>query len=117
MRTRVVSPRFRTRVTSDKGNAHGRVVSFRVRDALMSRSIASGCGVARSVKFQPGLERSYHKRMRIKIGPSACIDCRVENSQTFLWGPPDTGLLARGFAWHGDARGGTSRLSRERWGT
>src|SRR5437879_10175605 len=26
--------------------------------------------VARSVKFQPGLEGSYHKRMRIKIRPS-----------------------------------------------
>src|SRR3989442_14222889 len=51
--------------------------------------------VARSVKFQPGLEGSYHKRMRMKIRPSACIDCRRENSQTFLWGPPDTGPLSR----------------------
>src|SRR5712692_1620866 len=55
--------------------------------------------VARSVKFQPGLEGSYHKRMRIKIGPSACTDCRMGNSQTFLWGPPDTGFLARDFLW------------------
>src|SRR2546428_11673817 len=55
--------------------------------------------VARSVKFQPGLEGSYHKRMRIKIGPSACIDCRMGNSQTFLWGPPDTRRLARDFLW------------------
>src|SRR2546425_9697984 len=78
-------------------DARDRVVSFMVRDALMSRSIASESGVARSVKFQPGLEGSYHKRMRIKIGPSACIDCRIENSQTFLWGPPDTGPLARDF--------------------
>src|SRR6266581_3065465 len=54
--------------------------------------------VARSVKFQPGLEGSYHKRMRIKIRPSACIDCRMGNSQTFLWGPPDTGPLARDFS-------------------
>src|SRR2546425_6934779 len=68
-----------------------------VRDALASRSIASGACVARSVKFQPGLDRSYHKRMRIKIGPSACIDCRIGNSRTFLWGPPDTGPLARDF--------------------
>src|SRR5437899_12891935 len=68
-----------------------------VRESLASGSIASGPGVARSVKFQPGLDRSYHKRMRIKIRPSACIDCRIENSQTFLWGPPDTGPLARDF--------------------
>src|SRR3989304_1595216 len=26
-----------------------------------------------------------------------CDDCRVRTSQTFLWGLPDTGLLARGF--------------------
>src|SRR2546427_2649244 len=70
--------------------------------------------VARSVKFQPGLEGSYHKRMRIKIGPSACIDCRVENSQTFLWGPPDTGPLARDFLWNGDTRGEPSRFQGER---
>src|SRR3989475_6881372 len=68
-----------------------------VREALASRSIASESRVARSVKFQPGLDGSYHKRMRIKIRPSACIDCRMENSQTFLWGPPDTGPLARDF--------------------
>src|SRR5437867_11320681 len=66
-------------------------------ESLKSRSIARESGVARSVKFQPGLDRSYHKRMRIKIRPSACIDCRIENSQTFLWGPPDTGPLARDF--------------------
>src|SRR3989454_4340668 len=71
-------------------------------------------GVARSVKFQPGLDGSYHKRMRIKIGPSACIDCRIENSQTFLWGPPDTGLLARDFLWNGDTRGEPSRFQGER---
>src|SRR3989442_15417514 len=78
-------------------DARDRVVSFMVREAFKSRSIAPESGVARSVKFQPGLDRSYHKRMRIKIGPSACIDCRIENSQTFLWGPPDTGPLARDF--------------------
>src|SRR3989441_10506397 len=76
----------------------------------MSRSIASGCGVARSVKFQPGLEGSYHKRMRIKIGPSACIDCRVENSQTLLWGTPGKGPLAREFLWNREARGEPSRV-------
>src|SRR3989442_15526968 len=70
--------------------------------------------VARSVKFQPGLEGSYHKRMRIKIGPSACIDCRRENSQTFLWGPPDTGPLARDFLWKRDTRGEPSHVQGER---
>src|SRR3989475_4674295 len=68
-----------------------------VREALASRSIASESRVARSVKFQPGLDGSYHKRMRIKIRPSACIDCRMETSQAFLWRPPDTGPLARDF--------------------
>src|SRR3989442_2643207 len=68
-----------------------------VRESLASGSIASGPGVARSVKFQPGLDRSYHKRMRIKIRPSACIDCRIENSQNLLGGPPDTRPLARHF--------------------
>src|SRR6266581_8663781 len=86
-------------MTSDKGNAHRRVVSFRVRDALLSRRIPFESCVARSVKFQPGLDGSYHKRMRIKIGPSAYIDCRMKNSQTFLWGLPDTGPLARDFLW------------------
>src|SRR2546425_13244700 len=95
-------------------DARDRVVSFMVRDALMSRSIASESGVARSVKFQPGLEGSYHKRMRIKIGPSAYIDCRIENSQTFLWGPPDTGPLARDFLWKRDTRGEPSRFQGER---
>src|SRR5213594_3280632 len=66
-------------------------------ESLKSCPIAPESGVARSVKFQPGLDRSYHKRMRIKIRPSACIDCRIENSQTFFWGPPDTGPLARDF--------------------
>src|SRR5881396_959875 len=84
-------------MTSDKGNAHRRVVSFRVHDALLSRRIPFESRVARSVKFQPGLDGSYHKRMRIKIGPSAYIDCRMGNSQTFLWCPPDTGPLARDF--------------------
>src|SRR5436309_3788843 len=63
----------------------------------ITSAAAESWGVARSVKFQPGLERSYHKRMRIKIGPSAPIDYRVENSQTFLWCSPDTGPLARDF--------------------
>src|SRR5881409_104004 len=70
-----------------------------VREALASGSITSGPCVARSVKFQPGLDGSYHKRMRIKIRPSAYIDCHLENSQTFLWGLPDTGPLARDFLW------------------
>src|SRR5438876_10986491 len=64
---------------------------------VTSSAAAESWGVARSVKCQPGLERSYHKRMRIKIGPSAHIDYRVENSQTFLWCSPDTGPLARDF--------------------
>src|SRR5437867_6071714 len=67
-------------------------------DSVVTTSAAAeSWGVARSVKFQPGLERSYHRRMRIKIGPSARIDGRVQNSQTFLWCSPDTGLLARVF--------------------
>src|SRR5207245_7442736 len=70
--------------------------------------------VARSVKFQPGLDGVYHKRMRIKIRPSACIDCRMENSQTFLWGPPDTGPLARDFLRKRDTRGEPSRFQGER---
>src|SRR5437667_11182592 len=70
--------------------------------------------VARSVKFQPGLDGVYHKRIRIKIGPSACIDCRRENSQTFLWGLPDTGPLARDFLWKRDTRGEPSRFQGER---
>src|SRR5213594_4690545 len=85
-----------------------------VREALASRSIASESRVARSVKFQPGLDGSYHKRMRIKIGPSAYIDCRIENSQTFLWGLPDTGPLARDFLWKRDTRGEPSRFQGER---
>src|SRR6058998_4230636 len=64
---------------------------------VTSSAAAESWGVARSVKFQPGLERSYHRRMRIKIGPSARIDGRVQNSQTFLWCSPDTGPLARDF--------------------
>src|SRR2546428_10020563 len=52
--------------------------------------------------------------MRIKIRPSACIDCRMENSQTFLWGPPDTGPLARDFLWKRDTRGEPSRFQGER---
>src|SRR5205809_5018632 len=64
---------------------------------VTTAAAAESWGVARSVKFQPGLERSYHRRMRIKIGPSARIDGRVENSQTFLWCSPDTGPLARDF--------------------
>src|SRR5207247_11263980 len=101
-------------MTSDKANAHRRVVSFRVHDALLSRRIPFESRVARSVKFQPGLDGSYHKRMRIKIGPSAYIDCRIENSQTFLWGLPDTGPLARDFLWKRDTRGETSRFQGER---
>src|SRR5947199_5405471 len=101
-------------MTSDKGNAHHRVVSFRVHDALLSRRIPFESRVARSVKFQPGLDGSYHKRMRIKIGPSAYIDCRIENSQTFLWGLPDTGPLARDFLWKRDTRGEPSRFQGER---
>src|SRR5207247_9829973 len=64
---------------------------------VTSSAAAESWGVARSAKFQPGLERSYHRRMRIKIGPSARIDGRVQNSQTFLWCSPDTGPLARDF--------------------
>src|SRR5436309_9490339 len=101
-------------MTSDKRNAHGRVVPCIVREALASRSITSGPCVARSVKFQPGLDGSYHKRMRIKIGPSAYIDCHLENSQTFLWGLPDTGPLARDFLWKRDTRGEPSRFQGER---
>src|SRR3989442_10913486 len=52
--------------------------------------------------------------MRIKIRPSACIDCRRENSQTFLWAPIDTGLLARDFLWKRDTRGEPSRFQGER---
>src|SRR6266705_2522174 len=100
----------RTRLTSDKGNAHPRRCIARSNSVTQS---AKSC-VARSVKFQPGLEGSYHKRMRIKIGPSACIDCRMGNSQTFLWGPPDTGPLARDFLRKRDTRGEPSRFQGER---
>src|SRR3990170_756407 len=34
-----------------------------------------------------------------------CDDCRVRTSQTFLWGLPDTGLLARGFPRRNCGRG------------
>src|SRR6266704_5857738 len=88
-----------------------RGVALAVR--IPSTQSAKSC-VARSVKFQPGLEGSYHKRMRIKIGPSAYIDCRMGNSQTFLWGPPDTGPLARDFLWNGDTRAEPSRFQGER---
>ena len=47
--------------------------------------------VAPSVNILSGLDGCYHKRAGIKIGPSTRIDCSSEISQTFLWGPPDTG--------------------------
>src|SRR5947199_1209151 len=67
-------------------------------DSVVTSSAESvSWGFARIVKFQPDLDLSYHRRMRIKIGPSARIDGRVQNSQTFLWCSPDTGPLARDF--------------------
>src|SRR5437867_11330545 len=81
-------------------------------DSVVTTSAAAeSWGVARSVKFQPGLERSYHRRMRIKIGPSARIDGRVQNSQTFLWCSPDTGPLARDFLQEETRARRTSSLS------
>src|SRR6266566_1968945 len=53
--------------------------------------------VAPSVNILSGLDGCYHKRTRIKVGPSTRIDCSSEISQTFLWGSPDTGPLVREF--------------------
>ena len=64
---------------------------------VQRRGAPSSCRVARSVNFLPGLDRCYHPRIRIKVGPSECIGCRVRTSQTFLWGPHDTGLLRHEF--------------------
>src|SRR5205823_4273192 len=57
----------------------------------------SSSRVARSVNFLSGLDRCYHPRTRIKIGPTECIDCHVRMSQTFLWGLHDTGSLRHEF--------------------
>src|SRR5256886_5448427 len=63
-----------------------------------NRVVADDRGrVAPSVNILSGLDRCYHKRAGIKIGPSTRIDCSSEISQTFLWGSPDTGPLVREF--------------------
>jgi hypothetical protein len=49
------------------------------------------------VNILSGLDGCYHKRTRIKVGPSTRIDCSSEISQTFLWGSPDTAPLVRDF--------------------
>src|SRR5437762_12585160 len=64
---------------------------------VQRRGAPSSCRVARSVNFLPGLDRCYHPRIRIKVGPSECIGCRVRTSQTFLWGLHDTGSLRHEF--------------------
>src|SRR5256886_5475587 len=87
------------RVRSWKSEPENRLDRARILHAPGgNRVVADDRGrVAPSVNILSGLDRCYHKRTRIKIGPSTRIDCRSEISQTFLWGSPDTGPLVREF--------------------
>src|SRR5436309_15076215 len=71
--------------------------------------------VAPSVNILSGLDGCYHKRTRIKVGPSTRIDCSSRISQNFFWGSPDTGLLVREFPPGKTPRERTFLLLRRAW--